>query len=61
MKTLNIAVLSFVMFSGYSTAESTSLNTVKEYMAAGMHTMLREPRNILLMTQSIMMPPLANR
>ena len=34
MKTLNIAVLSFVMFSGYSLAESTSLNTVKEYMAA---------------------------
>lgn len=34
MKTLKIAVLSLVMFSGYSLAESTSLNTVKEYMAA---------------------------
>lgn len=29
-----IAVLSLVMLSGYSLAESTSLNTVKEYMAA---------------------------
>lgn len=34
MKTLKIAVLSLVMLSGYSLAESTSLNTVKEYMAA---------------------------
>ena len=30
MKTLKLAVLSLVMFSGYSLAESTSLNTVKE-------------------------------
>ena len=34
MKTVKIAVLSLVMLSGYSLAESTSLNTVKEYMAA---------------------------
>ncbi|NBJ27863.1 ester cyclase [Citrobacter sp. DNRA3] len=34
MITLKIAVLSLVMFSGYSLAESTSLNTIKEYMAA---------------------------
>lgn len=29
MKTVKIAVLSLVMLSGYSLAESTSLNTVK--------------------------------
>ena len=34
MKTLKIAVLSLVMFSGLSMAASTSLSTVKEYMAA---------------------------
>ncbi|WP_352434778.1 hypothetical protein [Citrobacter cronae] len=34
MKTLKVAVLSLVMLSGYSLAESTSLNTVNEYMAA---------------------------
>ncbi|MGO0764791.1 nuclear transport factor 2 family protein, partial [Citrobacter freundii] len=34
MKTVKIAVLSLVMLSGYSFAESTSLSTVKEYMAA---------------------------
>ena len=34
MKTLKVAVLSLVMLSGYSLAESSSLNTVKEYMAA---------------------------
>lgn len=34
MKTLKIAALSLVMFSGFSLAESSPLNTVKAYMAA---------------------------
>ena len=34
MKTVKVALLSLVMFSGYSLADDTSLSTVKAYMAA---------------------------
>lgn len=61
MKTVKIAVLSLVMLSGYNFAESTSLSTVKNIWRRGMRMMLHKPLNILRRTQSIMMPPRANR
>lgn len=61
MKTLRIAVLSLVMFSGFSLAESTSLNTVKEYMAAWNAHDASRAAQYLLMMRSIMMPLRANQ